>query len=86
MKIGLKFSMKSYLKFSSKKVGWAKGGWGGGVDPTEKDGSSPWPGAGELLPTRKKLFPVGTLPAPLSPDPPPSFPPSAIRSGGTEPY
>ena len=48
MKIGVQFSMKRYLKFSSKKAGWAKGGWGGGDDPTEKDGSSPWPGAGEL--------------------------------------
>ena len=52
MKIGLKFSMKSYLKFSSKKVGWVKGRWGGGDYPTSKDGSSPWPGAGELLPSQ----------------------------------
>ena len=49
MKIGLKFSMKSYLKFSSRKVGWAKGRWGGGDHPTEKDGSSPWPRASPLL-------------------------------------
>ena len=43
MKIGLKFNMKSYLKFSSKKVVGVKGGWGGGDYPTSKDGSSPWP-------------------------------------------
>ena len=40
MKIGLKFSMKSYLKFSSKHVVWDKGRWGGGDDPTKKDGSA----------------------------------------------
>ena len=55
MKIGLKFNVKSYLKFSSKKVGWAKGRWGGGDDPTEKDGSSRIlegrSGAGDVLDT-----------------------------------
>ena len=40
MKIGLKSSMKNYLKFSLILVGQAKGRWGGGDDPTEKDGSA----------------------------------------------
>ena len=57
MKIGLKFSMKSYLKFSSKKVGWAKGRWGGADDPTSKDGSSPLARLAPLLADCRLLEP-----------------------------
>ena len=52
IKIDLNFHIEIYLKFSSIFVvgaNLASDFWVGGVDPTTKDGSSPWAGAEELL-------------------------------------
>ena len=57
MKIKLKFSMKSYLKFSSILVVRAQWALGGGVHPTSKDGSSPWPRLAKLLADCRALGP-----------------------------
>ena len=39
--------------------------WGGGVDPTSKDGSSPWPGAGESLADKSSSSHLAPGPPPI---------------------
>ena len=64
IKIDLDFHIEIYLKFSSVLVVggiFAYDFLVGGVHPTSKDGSSPWPGAGEVLQTLKYLFGFSAL-------------------------
>ena len=59
IQIDLNFHIEIYLKFSSILVVGAifpYDFFSGGVHPTSKDGSSPWPGAGHLLPGQLSLF------------------------------